>query len=90
MLIVAAELDVLCTPSVLLHAAKQYRASFHYCLRVGMLSGVGESDARVENDESGDWDGVAFQVVGGVGHHLQNHVEWEGGAQVMLGWMESL
>jgi hypothetical protein len=90
MLIVAAELDVLCKPSVLLDAAKQYRASFNYCLRVGMLSGVDENDARVENDESGDLDGVAFQIVRGLGHHLQNHVEWEGGAQVMLRWMESL
>jgi hypothetical protein len=51
---------------------------------------VSECDARVEDDESHDWDGVTFKVVKGVGHHLQNHVEWKRAAIQLLKWVEGL
>jgi hypothetical protein len=91
-LILAAEHDVLCTPSVLEDAAKRYRVAFHYCVRVEKLDGVSEQDARVEtgDEEQDDRDGVAFTVVKGLGHHLQNHVEWARGAEVVLRWAEKL
>ncbi|PVH92789.1 alpha/beta-hydrolase [Periconia macrospinosa] len=34
--------------------------------------------------------GVWFRVVEGVAHHLQNHEEWEGGAEVLLEWLNAL
>jgi hypothetical protein len=91
-LILAAEQDVLCTPPVLEDAAKRYRAAFHHCVRVGKLDGVSEPDARIETGDEGqdDRDGVAFTVVKGLGHHLQNHVEWARGAEVVLEWAEEL
>jgi hypothetical protein len=91
-LVLAAEHDVLCTPSVLQDAAKRYRAAFHHCVRVGKLDGVSERDARVEDsdEESEERDGVAFTVVKGLGHHLQNHVEWEKGAEAVFRWAEKL
>ena len=90
LLVLAAELDVLCTPAVLFDAAKRYRTAFHFCVRVGKLDGVSDFDARVEDDESDDWDGVTFKAVEGLGHHLQNHFEWGKGAEVLLEWTESL
>lgn len=91
-LVLAAEHDVLCTPLVLEDAAERYRAAFHHCVRVGKLDGVGEEDARVESSdaEGDDRDGVAFTVVKGLGHHLQNHVEWERGAEALLRWADEL
>jgi pimeloyl-ACP methyl ester carboxylesterase len=84
-LVLAAEQDVLCTPPVLLDAAKRYRAAFRLCLRTGRLDGVSEEDV-----ESVVEDGVAFMEVKGVAHHLQNHVEWEKGAKAVLQWAEKL
>jgi hypothetical protein len=91
-LILAAEHDVLCTPFVLKDAAKRYRAAFHHCVRVGKLDGVSDYDARIEenDDEGEDKDGVSFTVVKGLGHHLQNHVEWKRGAEAVLKWAEEL
>jgi hypothetical protein len=91
-LVLAAEHDVLCTPPVLRDAAKRYRAAFHQCIRMGKLDGVSEYDLREEDsDEEGEErDGVAFTVVKGLGHHLQNHVEWERGAEALLSWTEKL
>lgn len=91
-LVLAAEHDVLCTPPVLKDAAKRYRAAFHHCMRVGMLAGVSEEDVRIEDSdgEGEDRDGVAFTVVKGLGHHLQNHVEWERGAEAVLRWADEL
>ncbi|OAL03828.1 alpha/beta-hydrolase [Phaeosphaeriaceae sp. SRC1lsM3a] len=92
LLVLAAEHDVLCTPPVLEDAAKRYRAAFQHCVKVGKLDGVSEDDVRVEmGDEEGEnRDGVAFTVVKGLGHHLQNHVEWERGAEALLRWTEQL
>ncbi|KAF2829330.1 alpha/beta-hydrolase [Ophiobolus disseminans] len=90
-LVLAAEHDVLCTPPVMEDAAKRYRAAFHHCVRVGKLDGVSEHDARVEDDKDGELrDGVAYAIVKGLGHHLQNHVDWERGAEVVLRWAERL
>lgn len=92
MLVLAAEHDVLCTPTVLEDAAKRYRNAFQHCVRVGKLDGVSEDDLRAEkeNGEGEHRDGVTFTVVKGVGHHLQNHVEWEKGAEALLRWTEQL
>lgn len=82
-LILAAEQDVLCTPPVLLDATQRYRARFQHCVKTGTLDGISESDVDEE-------DGVSFTLVKGVAHHLQNHVEWEKGAEEVLRWAEDL
>jgi hypothetical protein len=91
-LVLAAEHDVLCTPAVMQDAAQRYRTAFHDCVRIGKLDGVSEDDIRVEESENeGEKrDGVAFTVVKGLGHHLQNHVEWEKGAEAVLRWVREL
>ncbi|KAL6710258.1 hypothetical protein ACN47E_009204 [Coniothyrium glycines] len=84
-LVLAAEQDVLCKPTVLLDAAQRYRAAFRECLRLRKLDGVSGQNASPEDE-----DGVAFREVKGVAHHLQNHIEWQKGAEVVLGWAEDL
>lgn len=81
--ILAGELDVLCTPEILGDAADRYGAAFRQCVRAGNLDGVSENDVRSDS-------GVSFKVVKGLGHHLQNHVEWERGAEEILRWTEQL
>jgi pimeloyl-ACP methyl ester carboxylesterase len=90
LLVLAAELDVLCTPSVLLDAAKRYRAAFRHCVRAGKLDGILEYDVRATENDDEDWDGITFKVVKGVAHHLQNHIEWERGAEEVWRWTECL
>lgn len=48
---------------------------------------VREERGGEEEKERG---GVAFMVVKELGHHLQNHVEWERGAEAVLRWTEKL
>jgi hypothetical protein len=90
LMVLAAELDVLCTPSISLDAAKRYRSAFHHCVRAGKLDGISKSDLCVMDDDDEKWDGVTFKVVKGVAHHLQNHVAWERGADEVWRWIERL
>lgn len=88
LLVLAGEKDVLCTPSILKDAAERYGAAFQHCVRAGGVDGLSESDlSSASGDET---DGVSFKVAGGLGHHLQNHVEWEKGAEQILRWVEQL
>jgi hypothetical protein len=89
-LVLAAELDVLCTPAILLDAAKRYRTAFRYCLSTGKLDGIFEHDVRAPENDDGVWDGVTFKVVKRLAHHLQNHIEWERGVEEVWRWTESL
>lgn len=88
--VLAAEFDVLCTPSVLLDAAKRYRTAFLDCVRLKKLDGVSEDSIDTAIDESADCNGVKFEIVKGVAHHLQNHVDWEKGAEALLDWVRDL
>lgn len=90
LLVLAAEHDVLCTPKLLLDAAKRYRSAFRDLVGKGGLEGVSEKDLRPETEQEENWDGVRYRVVKGLGHHLQNHVEWERGAEELLEWVEQL
>lgn len=92
LLVLAAEHDVLCTPAILLDAAQRYRTAFRDMVQSGKIKGIASSAMRTGEGHGGegDWDGVAFAVVPGVGHHLQNHVEWERGAEEILKWVERL
>jgi hypothetical protein len=78
MLVLAAEKDVLCTPAISKDAAERYRGGWRKVVGNGVQS------------RNGGEDGVRFRVVHGLGHHLQNHVEWEKGAEEILEWVEGL
>lgn len=86
--VLAAEFDILCTPPLLRDAAQRYRAAFLESVRLRKLDGLPEQIGHSEDDKSGESNGVKFEVVKGVAHHLQNHVEWEKGAEVVLDWVE--
>ncbi|KAF2796406.1 alpha/beta-hydrolase [Melanomma pulvis-pyrius CBS 109.77] len=92
LLVLAAEKDVLCRPDILLDAAKRYRAAFRELVREGKVDGISSRDLRTESEreQEEDGDGVRFKVVRGLGHHLQNHEEWERGAKEILEWVETL
>ena len=93
LLVLAAEHDVLCTPAILQDAAKRYRSGFREAFRLEMLEGLVDSDVkslRLKEETSGEEEGVSFRVVKGVAHHLQNHVEWERGAEEILEWVRRL
>jgi hypothetical protein len=92
LLVLAAEHDVLCTPRLLEDTARRYRKAFHQCVLAGKLDGVSEDNVREEtsDDEGEDRDGVAFVAVKGLGHHLQNHDQWERGAEALFKWTEKL
>lgn len=74
----------------MLDAAKRYRTAFLDCVRLKKLDGVSEDSVDTASDESADCNGVKFEIVKGVAHHLQNHVEWEKGAEVLLDWVKEI
>lgn len=88
--VLAAEFDVLCTPSILRDAAYRYRTAFQDSVRLRKLDGISEHTGHAEDDKSEESNGVRFEIVKGVAHHLQNHVEWGKGAEVVLDWVEEL
>jgi hypothetical protein len=59
------------------------------CVKMGKLDGVSEHDSQDGPGRDED-DGVRFRIAKGLGHHLQNHVEWERGAEEILEWTETL
>jgi hypothetical protein len=88
-LILAGHYDVLCKLDILHDAAERYRDAFQYCVKVGKPDGISEHDLQGNSGKEGD-DDVQFKVGRGLGHHLQNHVEWERGAEEILAWAEEL
>jgi hypothetical protein len=92
--VVAAEHDVLCTPSICRDVALRYRAAFRE-LRHTQLSGRSPSSGLNEDKvgispSNDDEDGIRFRIVRGLGHHLQNHVEWKRGAVEIESWIQNL
>lgn len=87
LLILAGEEDVLCTPAILKDAAERYDIAFQHCVKTGTLDGVSESNVARGSENSS---GVMFKIANGLGHHLQNHIEWERGAEEVLRWVEQL
>jgi pimeloyl-ACP methyl ester carboxylesterase len=81
--ILAAEKDVLCTPAILKDAAQRYRWAFKEMASNSDLEGAKQGHDNESN-------GVRFRVVSGVAHHIQNHEEWERGADEVRMWLEQL
>lgn len=101
--VLAAEHDVLCTPAISRDAALWYRAVNWELGRAqpSRSSAFGKETVGKEGERYGqgkedtvlrksDEDGVRFCVIPGLGHHLQNHVEWEMGAREIEEWVRAL
>lgn len=82
--VLAAEKDVLCTPAILDDAAQRYRESLRN------LVSRGDDLHREKIVKAAPEGGVRFRVVKGLAHHLQNHEEWERGAEEVQQWLEQL
>ena len=79
MLMLAAEKDVLCTPAILEDAARRYQHSYQELVRSKKVDGFVTGEV-----------GVRFAIVSGLGHLLQNELEWEKGVQEIYSWVEQL
>lgn len=90
LLVLAAEKDVLCTPAILQDTAQRYRAAFKDMVKTHKIDGPPDPTLDADSKDSSDSCGVRFRVVEGLGHHLQNHVEWEKGAEVVMEWYAQL
>ena len=82
--VLAAEKDVLCTPAVLEDAAQRYRQALR------TIVSQGDNLQRKRIIGTAPESGVRFRVVKGLAHHLQNHEEWERGADEVHQWLEQL
>ncbi|KAK3371526.1 Alpha/Beta hydrolase protein [Lasiosphaeria ovina] len=94
-LILCGGADKLMTLPVMTRLADMYRAAFVSLSRQRKLDAVGdEINSISEDSEEGQQDttgqGVRLCVVPGAGHHLQNDVQWEVGAQKLLTFYEQL
>jgi hypothetical protein len=91
-LLLCGELDKIMKLPIMEDLAHTYRTNYNFMIRQEKLEG---EDLNVEpvpgnggRDSTGH--GVRFNVVPGAGHHLQNDVTWEVGAQKLLAFYEQL
>lgn len=96
-LVLAGGRDRLMTMDVMEKLASFYREPARLLLRDKKLDAVdeyvGQSDVEKESAKRGgdiDSDGVRLCVVPSAGHHMQNDVEWEIGAQKLLAFYGQL
>ena len=86
LLVLAAEKDVLCTPSIMKDAAQRYQEAL---TRMVVNEKFGDKN-KFNLSFHDEQEGVRFRVVKGLAHHLQNHQEWERGADEIRRWVEQL
>ncbi|KAL2127436.1 hypothetical protein VTI74DRAFT_10747 [Chaetomium olivicolor] len=91
-MVMVGEVDKLTTPSILSNLAKLYRDAFSSLVKRKRLDA--EDDEVVPLPGEGGRDtighGVRFGLVPNAGHHLQNDVTWEIGAQKLLAFYQQL
>ncbi len=92
LMVLAGELDKIMTVPIMQELAQWYRTKYNFLVRQGAVQGV--DDEVVPLPGAGDQDnvghGVRFCVVPKAGHHLQNDVPWEVGAQKLLAFYQQL
>jgi hypothetical protein len=91
-MVLAGELDKIMTLPIMEDLAQMYRTKYSAMVQEKQLQ---SEDAEVVpiSGESGRDDtghGVRYCVVPGAGHHLQNDVTWEIGAEKLLAFYEQL
>lgn len=85
--VLAAEKDVLCKPSILEDAAHRYSQAYCDMVNKGEMKSPDGLEA-ISRGQIGN--GVRFRIAKGLAHHLQNHEEWEKGADEVKEWVEQL
>lgn len=91
-MVLAGELDKIMRLPIMEDLAQSYRTRYSSMVQQGTLDGV---DAEVvplsgEGGRDNNGHGVRYCVVPQAGHHLQNDVPWEIGAQKLLAFYEQL
>ncbi|KAK3680463.1 Alpha/Beta hydrolase protein [Podospora appendiculata] len=84
--------DKIMTLPVMERLAAFYREAYHRLVGKKKLD-VGDSEIKAiagEGDQDTAGRGVRLCIVPGAGHHLQNDVQWEAGAQKLLEFCEQL
>ncbi len=91
-MVLAGELDKIMTLPIMEDLAQAFRTRYSSLVQRGALQGV---DAEVvplpgDGDRDSTGHGVRYCVVPQAGHHLQNDVPWEIGAQKLLAFYKQL
>jgi len=93
-LILAGELDVMMDVRMMRCLAKRYRDAVRHVMNenaeVDVSSNVGYEVRREEVYTEDRRDGVRMVVVKGAGHHVQNDLQWEVGAQRVADFLQQL
>ncbi|KAK6363749.1 hypothetical protein TWF730_001167 [Orbilia blumenaviensis] len=97
--VLAAERDRLMSLNLMGRVAEEYREQRKSMIRSGVFTNGGsmsKSWVPGENDRTkfggleGIWDGIAYRVVEGAGHHLQNDLQRNIGAAYLEQWLKTL
>lgn len=91
-MVLSAELDKIMTLPIMEDLADMYRATYSAMVREKKLQGNDPEVVPLAGEGDGDntGHGVRYCVVPRAGHHLQNDVTWEIGAQKLLAFYEQL
>jgi pimeloyl-ACP methyl ester carboxylesterase len=87
-LIIAGEKDTLMGVGLMRKMAADYRQQFISFAK--SLWGARFMETSETKPESGDQQGVGFEVIQGSGHHIQNDLHWEECAQKILAFVDQL
>lgn len=91
-LVLCGELDKIMTVPIMEKLANTYRKAYTSLVQQKRLDATDDAVTPISGDGGLDTagHGVRLAVVPGAGHHLQNDVTWEIGAQKLLGFYEQL
>ncbi|EON60926.1 hypothetical protein W97_00136 [Coniosporium apollinis CBS 100218] len=89
LLVLAGEKDVLMTKDVMEKLAEFYRGGFEELVRGKKIEAEAE-EVRVKKGGRSRGLGVRLATVEGAGHHLQNDLQWEDGAEQVLEFYRQL
>lgn len=97
-MLIAAEKDVLVTPSLTARAAEDYRVERRKLVAEGVLKSVVGQERDTNTRDAGEFidtdvgliDGVDYRIILKSGHHIQNDMQWEEAANVIYDWLKNL
>ncbi|KAK3392442.1 Alpha/Beta hydrolase protein [Sordaria brevicollis] len=88
-LVIAGEEDKIMTQDIMQRLANWYRGAYKRLVEGEKIDGV-VNDAEDGTEGQEDGMGVRYAVVPGAGHHCQNDVDWEVGANKVMGFYQGL
>jgi len=94
-MILAGELDMLMDVGTMHRLAKRYRDTVRHSMSEEKDADVTGSEVEDEADEEEAYtedreDGVRMVVIKGAGHHIQNDLQWEVGAERVADFLQQL